>query len=135
MLDLDRFKEVNDSLGHQAGDVLLQQIAQRLRDNVRASDTVARLGGDEFALVLPGAGLEGARQAAAKLLKVLQQPFEVEGQSIEARASVGLALFPPHGQDVSALLRCADVAMYAAKRSRSGLEVYTVEHDAERLRP
>ncbi len=129
VMDLDRFKEVNDALGHAAGDLLLQEVGMRLRRVLRAADTVARLGGDEFAVLLPTATAEGATLAAAKLLHALEQPFMIEGQSLVVGASVGIALCPEHGDDAETLLRRADVAMYVAKRTGTGCAIYTLEHD------
>ncbi|MBI4493323.1 MAG: EAL domain-containing protein [Chloroflexi bacterium] len=129
VMDLDRFKEVNDALGHCAGDLLVQQVGQRLRGVLRASDTVARLGGDEFAVVLPGTNGEGATLAARKLLHALEELFVVEGQSLDVGMSIGIALYPLHGEDVETLLRRADIAMYLAKRGRGGYAVYTSEQD------
>jgi diguanylate cyclase (GGDEF)-like protein/PAS domain S-box-containing protein len=130
VMDLDRFKEVNDAFGHHSGDILLQQVALRLREELRGSDTVARLGGDEFAVVLPSiGGLPGAARAARKILRALEPPFTVERETVDIGASVGIALFPDHGEDADTLLRRADVAMYAAKRSGAGFAFYAVEHD------
>jgi diguanylate cyclase (GGDEF)-like protein len=129
VMDMDRFKEVNDTLGHYYGDVLLRQVGERLRDGLRASDTVARLGGDEFAVLLPGADLEGAHWAADKLLNILEHPFELEGQLLDVRVSIGIALYPDHGADAETLLRRADVAMYVAKRGGTGYAMYTTDQD------
>jgi diguanylate cyclase len=130
MMDLDRFKEVNDTFGHHWGDELLKQVSERLQAALRATDTVARLGGDEFAVVLPSARDAGEAVAAArKLLRILEVPFEVEGQALDVRASIGIALCPQHGDDAETLLRRADVAMYVAKRAGGGYAVYQVEHD------
>jgi len=130
MMDLDRFKEVNDTFGHHWGDELLRQVAARLQGTLRATDTVARLGGDEFAVVLPSAGdAAEASRAARKLQQALEIPFIVEGQALDARASVGIALCPEHGEDPDTLLRHADVAMYVAKRAGGGFSVYTSEQD------
>jgi len=129
LLDLDRFKVINDTLGHQAGDALLRQVAARMRDAVRSSDTVARLGGDEFALLLPGADRDGAVQAAQTLRAALVAPVTVEGQTVHVGASIGIAVTPAHGQEVAVLLRHADVAMYVAKRAGSGYAVYDPRHD------
>ncbi|HZN04665.1 MAG TPA: EAL domain-containing protein [Candidatus Polarisedimenticolia bacterium] len=121
ILDVDGFKEVNDTCGHHTGDLLLQQIALRLEGLLRSSDTVARLGGDEFA-ILPGLGIggeDGAR-TAQKVLRVLEQPFMIDGRVLRISASIGIALFPAHGRDASSLMRHADEAMYVAKRARSG---------------
>jgi diguanylate cyclase (GGDEF)-like protein/PAS domain S-box-containing protein len=129
LMDLDRFKEVNDTLGHQQGDALLQQVCQRLQDALRASDTVARLGGDEFAVLLPGTDEAGATAVARQLLRVLEQPFELEGQPVDVGASLGFALHPAHGTDAATLLRRADVAMYVAKRAGGGYAVFSAEQD------
>lgn len=129
VMDLDRFKEVNDSLGHYAGDLLLREAGHRLRYGMRASDTVGRLGGDEFALLLPGVDREGATVAAVKVREMLEQPFIIEGQSLGVEASVGIALYPEHGEDAATLLRRADVAMYAAKTGNLGQAVYDRTQD------
>jgi len=129
VMDLDGFKEVNDTLGHLTGDVLLQAVAVRLERALRSSDTVARLGGDEFAILLPGVDAAGAQVAAQKLLDALDQPILIDGYGIDVGASVGIATFPAHGEDAQTLLRRADVAMYVAKRGKSGAMVYTPEQD------
>jgi len=130
IMDMDRFKEVNDTLGHHTGDLLLQQVALRLAATLRQSDTVARLGGDEFA-VLPAGGtdLHGGSQAAKKILHALEQPFVVDGRNIDVGASIGIALFPEHGEEADTLMRHADVAMYVAKRTKRGSAVYAPHHD------
>jgi diguanylate cyclase (GGDEF)-like protein/PAS domain S-box-containing protein len=132
LLDLDRFKEVNDTLGHQVGDALLKQIGQRLQGAVQADDLVARLGGDEFAVLLPDTDASGALQVADMLGRVLQAPFMLDDQTIAADASIGIAVAPEHGQDADSLLRCADVAMYQAKRSGIGAAVYCAAEDRHR---
>jgi diguanylate cyclase (GGDEF)-like protein/PAS domain S-box-containing protein len=129
LVDLDRFKEVNDTLGHQVGDLLLQQIAQRLQGAVRASDLVARLGGDEFAVLLPGADSNSAARVAAELGRVVHMPLVLRGHAITVDASIGTAAAPEHAQDADALLHCADVAMYQAKRSGAGVTVYSRAND------
>ena len=129
VMDLDGFKEVNDTLGHQAGDTILQQVAQRLNAALRDSDTVARLGGDEFAVLLPGVGAAGALVTARKLLHTIEQTATVDDFAIDVGASIGVALFPEHGDEPEALLRRADVAMYVAKRNRGGVEIYAPEQD------
>ncbi len=134
VMDLDRFKEVNDSLGHQYGDQLLQQVALRLQTTLRKSDTVARLGGDEFAVLLPGAEGEQAIRTANMLINTLGVKFQLQGQVLEASASIGIALFPEHGADDVTLLRRADVAMYVAKRTHSGYALYDREQDQDSLR-
>lgn len=117
LVDLAHFKAVNDTYGHRTGDVVLSQVARRLRGALRATDTIARLGGDEFVALLPGADTAGAALAAAKLCRALDAPFEAEGEPIQVGGHVGIAVFPDHGADGEALLRFADAAMYAAKRA------------------
>ena len=130
LLDVDHFKEVNDTLGHHAGDLLLKELAIRLREALREVDTVARLGGDEFAVLLPeirDAATAGG--VATKLLERLEAPFVLGEISVNVEASVGIALSPAHGDDVETLVRRADVAMYLAKDARTGYEVYDPERD------
>lgn len=129
LLDVDGFKEINDTFGHHHGDLLLQQIALRLREALRATDTVARLGGDEFAILLPGASAADAALAAAKVRLALDAPFVVETQPLHTRASVGVALYPLHGVDAPSLLRGAEVAMYVAKRGGKSYAMYEPEQD------
>ncbi|MFO1424039.1 MAG: PAS domain S-box protein [Candidatus Competibacteraceae bacterium] len=123
-LDLDRFKEVNDALGHAAGDVLLMQVAARLQRLVRAEDTVCRLGGDEFVLLLPEADQEGALRVADKVLAALRQPFVVAGHALNTTASVGIALHPHDGADFAELLKNADAALYRAKHEGRNTRVF-----------
>jgi diguanylate cyclase (GGDEF)-like protein len=134
VMDLDRFKEVNDTLGHYYGDLLLREIKPRLKGILRATTTVARLGGDEFAILLPGASGEGAKVVAQEILKVLEQPFLLEGQSVTIGASIGIALFPDHGRETDLLLQCADIAMYVAKKSGSGHGFYDPSTSQGRFR-
>ena len=138
LLDLDRFKEVNDTLGHPVGDRLLQLVAHRLTHSVRPGDLVARLGGDEFAVLLPSVRDEAAaREVAARLRAALGEPVRLDGMSFDLEASVGIALFPDHAPDFELLLQRADVAMYNAKEARTGVEIYSPEKDRnspERLR-
>jgi len=130
LMDLDGFKSVNDSLGHQAGDRLLQQVGQRMRDVLRKADTIARYGGDEFAVVPWGAtDIPRAVLIAEKILQAVSKPFTIEGQPITVNLSIGIAIFPQHGDDAEALTRRADVAMFAAKRARSGFSVYSVDQE------
>ncbi len=136
LLDLDRFKEVNDTLGHRYGDLLLQQASLRLQDTVRVSDTVARLGGDEFAVLLPTSDVAQAATVAHKILTALDTPFLVDGHTIDVGVSIGIAGYPDHGADSQTLLRHADVAMYMAKRAHSGCAIYDAtqdHHSAHRL--
>ncbi len=129
IMDLDRFKEVNDTLGHASGDELLKQVGLRLRESLRESDTVARLGGDEFGVLLPKVlDAEAAVAVARKLRTTLEEPLTIHGLALQMEASIGIALFPDHGSDVQGLLQRADVAMYVAKE-QSGCEVYTRERD------
>jgi diguanylate cyclase (GGDEF)-like protein len=129
VLDLDRFKDINDTIGHQAGDRLLQLVGLRLRATVREADTVARLGGDEFALILPSTDVEGAVLAARKVLEELALPFVVDSHSLSVHASIGIARFPDHGWTAEMLLQKADIAMYVAKTDASGVAVYAPDTD------
>lgn len=116
-LDLNRFKDINDIQGHDAGDQVLRMFSARLQKVLRESDTIARIGGDEFVLLLPlGADREAAIIATKRLEEAIQEPIVVAGQSYDISISVGIALFPEHGTDVAGLMHCADVAMYEAKR-------------------
>jgi len=125
LLDLDRFKEVNDHLGHHRGDALLVDVANRLRSSTRESDLLARLGGDEFALLLTtGARQRDAEIVASKIAAVLEDAFEVGDHVLHVDASIGVACFPEHANDADELLQRADVAMYSAKRSGRGHEVF-----------
>jgi diguanylate cyclase (GGDEF)-like protein len=128
LLDLDRFKEVNDTLGHQAGDALLVAIAGRLRVALRGA-VVARLGGDEFAALLPATHAAGAAAAARAVIAAVEAPLVVGGQALAVGASVGIARCPDHGRDATTLLRCADIAMYAAKRGHHGHAAYDPAQD------
>ena len=130
IMDLDRFKEVNDTLGHASGDELLKQVGLRLSESLRESDTVARLGGDEFGVLLPKVlDAEAAVAVARKLRTTLEEPFTIHGLALQMEASIGIALYPDHGDDVQSLLQRADVAMYVAKEHPAGCEVYTRERD------
>jgi diguanylate cyclase (GGDEF)-like protein len=130
VMDLDRFKEINDTLGHYNGDRLLKQVAARLQGTVQDTDTVARLGGDEFAIMLPKMhGVKEATEVARKIAKGLQAPFGLEGLKLDVQASIGIAVFPQHGPDADTLLQRADVAMYMAKQEKSGYVVYDAKLD------
>jgi diguanylate cyclase (GGDEF)-like protein/PAS domain S-box-containing protein len=134
LIDLDRFKHVNDTLGHLSGDELLCDVASRLRNAVRRSDTVARLGGDEFAVIAPKlADPEAASGLAEKLRDALLEPVSIGALSVEVEASVGIALFPNHGTDVETLIRRADVSMYVSKGAHSPI-VYAEHFDEDSLR-
>ena len=130
LMDLDRFKEINDTLGHHKGDQVLKHVADRLNEVLRDTDTVARLGGDEFAVLLPHLpDPAAALHVAEKICENLTRPMAIEGMSLEVRASIGISFFPGHGEDVDLLLQRADVAMYLAKASGNPIEVYTAERD------
>lgn len=125
LMDLDRFKEVNDTMGHDVGDLLLQEVARRLRNTVRNSDTVARLGGDEYIIILENISQRYVQRVIEKLLKTLDRPFMLEDQAIDISASLGIARYPDHGKTAIALTQRADVAMYAAKQGHSGFAMYS----------
>lgn len=138
-LDIDRFRLVNDALGHGFGDLLLQEVGVRLREagvrqrdvegGLRALDNAAaRLGGDEFALLVPGADADKAKIVATRIALALEQPMNLQEQLVDVRASIGIAIFPDHCTTAEDLMRCADVAMYHAKRNNSGVEVYDPAH-------
>jgi diguanylate cyclase (GGDEF)-like protein len=129
LLDLDRFKEVNDALGHQVGDQLLQHVGQRLKSVLRDSDTVARLGGDEFAIVAPNADATHASEIAEKIIEVINKAFTIETQELYVGVSVGIAVYPQHGDDADNLVRHADVAMYHAKHNKLGYSLYKQSQD------
>ena len=135
LLDLDRFKEINDTLGHQVGDMLLRDVAQRLVGPIRKSDTIARLGGDEFAVLLPAVtDLERARRVSNRILRALEEPFQLDSLSLEVGVSIGIAMYPEHAEDKSKLLQCADVAMYSAKQAQSGVALYDPLKDHNSVR-
>jgi diguanylate cyclase len=136
LIDLDHFKEINDSFGHPTGDALLQQIGPRIRNVVRSADVVARLGGDEFAVILMGADALYATTVAERIVATLCESITVERASLHVGASIGIAIAPIHATTASELLRCADVAMYRAKGAHSGFDVYEAALDdgADRLR-
>ena len=127
--DLDGFKELNDTLGHQAGDLLLQQLGPRVLDALSATDTLARLGGDEFGILLPGRDSEAAITLVEQIRALLDEPFTIRGLNLHVEASIGIAAFPEHAHDVDSLIRRADVAMYQAKEARTGWEVYVATRD------
>ena len=129
-LDLNRFKEINDTLGHHVGDHVLQQVGTRMRACLRDSDTVARMGGDEFTVLLSTVSdTEGAVLVAKKLLQAISTPIIFAGQSLEIGASLGIAMFPNNSDDVEMLIRQADAAMYLAKQTQSGYRVYNHDMD------
>jgi diguanylate cyclase (GGDEF)-like protein len=129
MMDLDRFKEINDTLGHNVGDCLLQDVGSRLRATLRNVDTVGRLGGDEFAILVPDTDSAASVTIAKKLIQALEPPFLLEGLNFSIGASFGIALYPEHGFDASMLLKRADVAMYIAKQNKCGYFIYDTDKD------
>jgi diguanylate cyclase (GGDEF)-like protein len=137
LIDLDRFKEVNDTLGHHHGDQLLIQVGERLRGNLREVDTVARLGGDEFAVLLPRIQTaEGAVAVAAKLQAAFDEPFRLDDLALDVETSIGVALYPEHASDPDELLQRADIAMYVAKDTHAGYVLFDPsldQHSPRRL--
>jgi diguanylate cyclase (GGDEF)-like protein len=134
LVDLNHFKELNDTLGHDAGDQLLCQVGERLREVLRASDTAARLGGDEFGVLLRDSGGDaGAAQVAQKILKVIDQPFPIKNVGLRVTASIGIARFPEHAENEAQLMQHADVAMYEAKAKQAGYACYARERDKHSL--
>ncbi|KAF0192117.1 MAG: signal transduction protein containing a membrane domain an EAL and a GGDEF domain [Gammaproteobacteria bacterium] len=137
MLDLNRFKEVNDTLGHHMGDLLLQQVAKRKQQVLKEADTLARLGGDEFAVLIPHVNnVQEANGIARRVVRIMDEPFIIEGHSFRIGTSAGIAIYPEHGTDVATLMRHADVALYVAKGGNSGYSVYDAvkdEHTVNRL--
>lgn len=130
ILDLDRFKEINDTLGHYNGDLLLKQVAARLQRVVRQSDTLARLGGDEFGILLPAINRrDDIYTVIKKIQKAFKSPFRMEGLTLDVQASIGGVLYPEHGKDIDTIMQRADVAMYVAKQDNRGFTIYTTKMD------
>lgn len=129
VMDMNDFKNINDTLGHQAGDLVLREIADRLKKTLRGSDVLARLGGDEFAIILFNNNVKDAEKVAVKLQQVLKQPLECEGRILSVEASIGISEFPTHGDHLDVLMRRADVAMYYAKKRNLKISVYDVMQD------
>ncbi len=129
LLDVDRFKDINEALGHDLGDLLLQELGKRLRVLVEPTETLARLSGDEFGILLPDASAEQAHAIADRLHAALETPFALRGLPLEIAVSVGIAVYPDHGDDVETLLQHADVAMYFAKDSHLRTAVYDAGQD------
>jgi len=134
VMDLDRFKDINDTLGHTSGDLLLQQIGSRIQTLTQDGDTVARLGGDEFAILLPGIDAEQAVRHARNIISILTRPIVIEGMYLDIEASIGISLYPDHGEEADTLIRRADVAMYRAKQKNSGCFIYELKSDPYSLR-
>ncbi len=131
-LDLDGFKEINDTMGHRRGDEVLAELARRLRTGQREGDIVARLGGDEFAVLLHGSGLSGAKSAAARIARLVAEPIELGGEIVRVGVSIGVACFPAHAPNDAKLLERADAAMYKAKRTHCQFELYEPDADTQR---
>jgi len=130
IIDLDRFKDINDTLGHHLGDLVLQQVGHRLQENLRESDTIARLGGDEFAVLVPKVdAVAAALLFTDRIREALGAPFQIEGLTLEVEASIGIAQFPEHGMDCDTLIQHADLAMYVAKGGTQGFQVYSAKYD------
>lgn len=134
VVDLDRFNEINDTLGHKNGDLVLRAVGVRLLEGLRKSDTVARLAGDRFAVMLPMTGVEGSIEAAQKIAKRLEEPFFLEELALDVEVSVGISLFPDHGEEAELLIRRADVAISLARQSGNGYAVYVSERDQHSTR-
>ncbi len=133
LLDLNRFREINDTFGHQWGDTLLREVGARLQEIIRKCDPLARLGGDEFAVLLANAGDEsGAQNVANRIVRVLEHDFVIDGHAFNVGGSIGIALYPQHGQDADTLMRRADIALYAAKRANCDYAFYQPEHDSHK---
>src|SRR6185437_11041291 len=132
MMDLDRFKHINDLLGHAVGDDVLREVGQRLRGVLRESDTVARLGGDEFGTLLQTGNEDRIVEVVRKILRAMEQPIECAGQWVDVGASIGIARFPDHGDDAGTLTRHADIAMYLAKAANSEFAFYDPTHSGTR---
>ena len=137
-LDLDHFKDINDTLGHHVGDQVLMEVARRLKSSLREEDTLSRQGGDEYILILPGTDADGAALVASKLIEVVAQPCQIEQHELIVTPSVGIAIYPPDGESLELLSKNADTAMYRAKREgRNGFRFYTPEmqtHSARNLK-
>jgi diguanylate cyclase (GGDEF)-like protein len=129
IMDLDRFKLINNTLGHSAGNKVLQEVAKRLREIVREADTVCRLGGDEFAILLTGADAKRALAVGRMIQTVLEEPIDLDGQPVDVGSSIGIAQCPVHGEGTGLLMRRADIAMYAAKRDKSGVAIYETRYE------
>lgn len=129
MMDLDRFKYVNDTLGHGVGDHVLREVSVRLNQTVTGAECIARLGGDEFAILVRHAPERDPTETASHIVEALELPILYEGQPLGVGASIGIAHYPQHGRDVQTLLRNADIAMYAAKRNKTGFAVYEAHYD------
>jgi diguanylate cyclase (GGDEF)-like protein len=129
VMDLDRFKEINDTLGHTVGDHVLREVARLLCEAVPKPEAIARLGGDEFAVLLEDADQRTAERLTQRIIQAFEPPLDYQGQHLDVGASIGLALYPQHGTDSGTLLRNADIAMYVAKRNKSGVAIFDPQYD------
>jgi len=134
LIDLDRFKEINDTLGHQFGDELLKKVSKRLMSSTREEDSISRLGGDEFAVLLPQTDFEGSKLCAERILNAMDAPFCINSISTESKASIGIAIFPEHADNVATLMQHADIAMYQAKKLQSGYAIYDPAQNKHSMR-
>jgi diguanylate cyclase (GGDEF)-like protein/PAS domain S-box-containing protein len=133
LLDLDRFKDINDTFGHHVGDDIIREVGDRLSTVLRLSDSLARMGGDEYVILLPNTDSAGAVLTASRINAVLEQPIEVRGQRVHVGSSIGIAVYPEHTEEPDVLLRHADLAMYSAKQANIGHAVYAGESDSHGL--
>ncbi|NVK22287.1 MAG: EAL domain-containing protein [Kangiellaceae bacterium] len=133
-IDLDRFKEINDTLGHSVGDALLQDVAKTIQKCLRASDTLARVGGDEFTIVLPETSEKEAGHIASRILEQFRTPFQADGNTVQTGASIGISIFPNHSKKAEDLFRFADIAMYSAKKERNQYQFYQLKHSEKESR-
>ncbi len=131
LLDLDRFKEINDALGHGVGDEVLKIVSRRMQTGLRESDTVARIGGDEFSFILMGAGQQDAEKIASKVVDLIQPKFLVNNHLLKIGSSIGISIYPEHGDEAGLLMSRADVAMYSAKQNNLSLVAYNPEMDRD----
>lgn len=131
VIDLNKFKQVNDTYGHDVGDELLKQVASRFKKALRRYDLIARLGGDEFVLILPDSNYKGSLEIYRRIHSLLIQPYTISGHQVSIGASIGVSYFPEHSTDTAELMRMADNAMYVAKSRQSGVEVYSKNLDAK----
>jgi diguanylate cyclase (GGDEF)-like protein len=134
VMDLDNFKEINDTLGHHFGDLMLTEISKNISLSLRESDSLARLGGDEFAILLHDTDEEGTNVCVMRIINKLKTPIYIEDTHIESRASIGVAIYPQHGEDSKSLLKHADIAMYQSKKTRKNYVVYDFSYDSYSIR-
>ena len=134
VMDLDNFKEINDTLGHHCGDLMLEEISKNIQLSLRESDSLARLGGDEFAILLHNTDEDGTHACVARIINKLKTPLTIEENRIECTASIGVAVYPQHGEDSESLLKHADIAMYQSKQTNSGYVFYDPGYDSYSVR-